>query len=190
MTCPLHQIASLHSGIYARPQPLADTLYLQVNDFDVHGGFKNKAVPLLHSRRLKPAHLLQEGDILFAAKGTNNFAALYTPGPTPAVASTSFIVIRLRQLFQNPILPAFLAWQLNHPAVLDGLKKRATGSTMPVITLPQLAAAMLQVPPLQKQKAIIELHALHQKEKRLLQRQAQLKETFMQQALLHNIKNQ
>lgn len=187
MNTSLQQIASFYSGIYAKAQPLANTLYLQVSDFDANGQFKNKAMPALNDRQLKDTHFLQENDILFAAKGANNFAAVFTDERL-AVASSSFIVIRLKEEFQNSITPTFLVWQLNQPSVLDPLKKSAVGSSTPAITMQQLSTVMIQIPPIEKQKLIVQLHELHQKEKGLLQRLAQLKETFMQQ-LLHNSLN-
>ena len=42
-------------------------------------------------------HILRQGDVLFAAKGTKNFAALYESKYHTAVASTSFFVIRVHK---------------------------------------------------------------------------------------------
>lgn len=183
----LNQLASFSSGIYAKAQPLANTLYLQVGDFDATGKFKNKATPMLNGDSVKPTHLLREDDILFAAKGANNFAAVYASASKKAVASSSFIVIRLNSDFKNDVVPGFLAWQLNHPTVLEPLKKSAVGSAMPSITIQQLSTVMIQVPSIEKQKLIISLHELQQKEKELMNRLADLKETFLQQLLINSI---
>lgn len=183
----LNQLASFNSGIYVKAQPLANTLYLQVGDFDETGKFKNKAIPMLNEHSLKPAHLLREEDILFAAKGANNFAAVYAASIKKAVASSSFIVIRTNSDFKNALAPGFLAWQLNHPTVLEPLKKSAVGSAMPSITIQQLSTVMIQLPSIEKQKIIVSLHELQQKEKELMNRLANLKETFLQQLLINSI---
>src|SRR5689334_10634549 len=103
----LNDITTLYSGIYAKAQPLANTLYLQVSDFDQYGVLKKLTQPILNANTVRPNHLLQPNDILFAAKGANNFAAIYTNADKPAVASSSFIIIRIKAEFSNIVLPAF-----------------------------------------------------------------------------------
>lgn len=187
MTSQLNQIASFHSGVYLKTQPEGNTLYLQVSDFDSSGDFRQLATPVLNDSTLKPAALLQEGDILFAGKGTNNFAAVYTSNIPKAVASSTFIVIRLNKDQRVQVLPTFLAWQMNHPAVLDPLRNAAMGSSMPTITMQQLSNVIINIPPLEKQELIVRLHQLHQQEKNLQQQLAQLKETQFQQILINAI---
>jgi hypothetical protein len=55
--------------------------------------------------------MLKDGDVLFAAKGTKNFAAVFENHNEPSVASTSFFVIRPTD---KKVLPQYLAWFLNN----------------------------------------------------------------------------
>ncbi len=86
---------------------MADTLYLQTNYFDEDLCFNQSVKPYLQLTDKHSRHLLQEGDLLFAAKGFNNFAVEYRSSIGQAVAASSFIVIRLTV---DNILPEYLAW--------------------------------------------------------------------------------
>ncbi len=129
MKIVLGHIATIQTGIFAKPHSKGKIAYLQVKHFNkdyqlgasIHSYVKNHAVA--------DKHLLIQGDILFAAKGTNNFATCYN-NDIAAVASTSFFVIRLNDIFQNKILPEFLAWHINHPVSQRFLKVRALGTSM------------------------------------------------------------
>ncbi len=101
--------------------------------------------------------MLNAGDVLFAAKGTKNFAAVYEGNNPPAVASTSFFVIRMTD--QN-VVPEFLAWFLNHPQTQSQLKGKAKGTAIPSITKSVLANLELVIPALDKQKRIVRLAQL------------------------------
>src|SRR5688572_21954039 len=92
----LENIAKLQSGLYAQTDVQADTLYLQGVHFDEFGQFNDDVKPQLKLDSKTERHLLQDGDILFAAKGLNNFAVVYTEFEIKgkAVASSSFIIVR------------------------------------------------------------------------------------------------
>ena len=72
----LAHIANLFTGIYAQPDILTDTLYLQGNHFSETGSFAPAVKPQLKMVNKYVKHLLQNDDILFAAKGLNNFAMI------------------------------------------------------------------------------------------------------------------
>ena len=74
--------------------------------------------------------MLRHGDVLFAAKGTKNFAAWFEKTNQPAVASTSFFVIRVQENFSNKFLREFLVWLINHPTSQKFLKGNAIGSSI------------------------------------------------------------
>src|SRR5690606_7597555 len=87
--------------------------------------------PDLMAENISQKHLLTPGDVLFAAKGSKNFAAVYEEHNPPAVASTSFFVI---QLTVDSVHPAYLAWLLNSTAVQTLLKSQAIGTSLPSIS--------------------------------------------------------
>jgi restriction endonuclease S subunit len=184
----LRNFVSLQSGIYAVKEPLANTLYLQVSDFGSNGTFKRLAVPVLRLDSKFEKHLLRDGDVLFAAKGNNNFSVVYYASFGPAIASSSFIVIRIHSSFKSKVTPAFIAWSLTTPLIQEKLKRNAVGTSIPSISSQQLYDLQITIPTMEKQKLIISIHELHLREKELLQRLAELKASFIQKQLLNSTK--
>ena len=114
MVKKLSNIVNFQSGIYEKPEPSADTLYLQAVHFDKTGRFDNNVFPQLKLNSKIERHLLQDNDLLFAAKGLNNFAVVYHTSIGKAVASSSFIVLRLFEDSRKFILSEYLAWFISH----------------------------------------------------------------------------
>src|SRR5829696_5295751 len=105
----IDELIDFRSGIYTSRQPLANTLYLQSSDFSSDGTYKKLATPTLRLDASSEKHLLKQGDVLFAAKGSNIYAALYSKQFGQAVPSTSFIVLRIKQGYITQLKPEFLA---------------------------------------------------------------------------------
>ena len=91
--------------MYSQPDILADTLYLQANYFDRNGVLDKAIRPDIKLTEKSSKHLLQNGDVLFAAKGLNNYALVYNEKMGRAVASSSFIVILIEEGFTSSVLP-------------------------------------------------------------------------------------
>ena len=138
--------------------------------------------------KLTEKHLLNHGDILFAAKGSKNFAALYESKNQPAVASTSFFVIRLGDKFRNKILPDFLVWLINHPHSQKFLKGKAIGTSMVSISKSVLEDLEIYIPDMLTQKTILKITQLRNKERSLKQKIDFLKEKQIQQQIINAIK--
>jgi len=163
----LSNIAQFQSGIYEKPDINADTLYLQAVHFTRSGSFDQTVVPQLKLNNKLEKHLLKEGDLLFAAKGLNNFAAVYHINIGKAVASSSFIVIKVREEEKQKMLPEYLAWFITHNKQIKLMHEQQLGTTIPSISMKQLAELEIDIPPIPMQKKIIAIHQLREKEKEL-----------------------
>jgi restriction endonuclease S subunit len=181
-------LGSLFSGLYTSRQPLANLLYLQVSDFNADGSFKKVAEKSLHLDSSTERYLLKDGDVLFAAKGSNNYATTYKQEYGQAIASSSFIVVRLNQEATTLVRPEFLAWFLNTSAVQAILKRNAVGTSISSISIPQLSAMKITIPSLAKQELILKLHQLSLKKISLLEQILQLEKTFLQTLLINSTK--
>lgn len=159
-------------------------VYLQAKHFDENGNLHTLLHPDLPAGRIAAKHLLQEGDVLFAAKGTKNFATVYERHNEPAVASTSFFVIRPTH---KNLLPQFLAWFLNHPHTQALLKAQALGTSIPSISKHVLENLEIAVPGLDIQKTILHITLLRNREKVLKKDIETLREKQIQQQIFHAI---
>ena len=188
MRTALRHIAIIQTGIFAKPVTEGDIVYLQAKHFDESGGLQATLHPDLKADSLTNKHLLKPGDVLFAAKGAKNFAACYESKNLPAVASTSFFVIRVQREFSSKILPEFLTWFLNEPGTQQLLKSQAIGTSIVSISKSVLEALEVSIPNLQTQKAILKITQLRNREKNLKQQIETLREQQIQQQLIKAIK--
>jgi restriction endonuclease S subunit len=181
----LKYITSIQTGVFAKPVQKGEIVYLQSKHFDENGELAETLYPDLNADSKIDKHLLRKGDVLFAAKGTKNFAAWYENDNIPAVASTSFFVIRLQD---KNVLPGYLSWFLNHPETQSFLKAFARGTSIASISKAVLSELEIPVPTIQKQELILQLFKLRNKEKNLKQQIEILREKEIQQLLINAIK--
>ena len=137
----------------------------------------------LKMTNINSRHLLRDGDILFAAKGAKNFAALYNSENKLAVASTSFFVIRLTDAIRTKLLPEFLVWFINNPPSLKLLKDQAIGTAIVSISKSVLADLEIPIPGVAQQKAILKIAELRNKERKIKSEIENLKEKQVQHAV-------
>lgn len=178
-------ITSIHTGLFAKPGGTGELVYLQSKHFNEYGQLHAVLYPELVAEGISEKHLLKDGDVLFAAKGTKNFAAVFENHNEPSVASTSFFVLRL---FDQKVLPQYLVWFLNNPTTQKLLKTQAIGTSMPSISKQVLENLEIPVPNLEIQKAILKVFKLRDKEKALKRKIETLREKLIQQQIENLIK--
>jgi len=183
----LKHIASIQTGVFAKPVPNGEVIYLQAKHFDEGGQISTELHPDLMTDTISERHLLRQGDVLFAAKGTKNFAAVFNI-IEPAVASTSFFVIRLENEYRHRILPEFLAWLMNHPVAQAYLKGQAMGSSIASISKGVLEELEVSAPNIVTQEIILQISNLRNKEIQLKQQIDVLKNKQIQQIINNAIK--
>lgn len=180
----IKDITNIQTGLFAKPAGIGELVYLQSKHFDESGHLLSDLHPDLLAEGISEKHLLRDGDVLFAAKGTKNFAAVFENHNEPSVASTSFFVIRLTD---NKVLPRFLAWFLNNPTTQTLLKAQAIGTSIPSISKQVLENLEIPVPDIKTQKAIVEISKLRNREKFLKQQIEVLRNKKVNQQILKAI---
>ena len=108
---------------------------------------------------------LSDGDILFAARGSRNYAALVVDCPAQAVAAPHFFVIRVRP--DVSLLPEYLVWFLNQAPTSRYFQREAEGSRTLSIRRSVLENTPIAVPPLEMQQQIVALHATLRREQQI-----------------------
>ena len=184
MKSKVANITTIRTGLFVKPLSIGDTVYLQSRHFHENGRLRTDLHPDLNKNDFSENHLLKPGDVLFAAKGSKNFAAVYEAHNHPAVASTTFFVLRL---ITDKIYPEYLAWFLNTSFTQQILKKGAFGTS--IVSIPKTVLGDLEIfmPSLQKQKAILQIHQLDQQEQHLLNKLSHLKQQYIESTILKEI---
>jgi restriction endonuclease S subunit len=181
----IKDITHIQTGLFAKPSGIGELVYLQSKHFDEFGQLHSVLHPDLLAEGISEKHLLKDGDVLFAAKGTKNFAAVFENHNEPSVASTSFFVIRSTD---NKVLPQYLAWFLNNHNTQTLLKGQAIGTSIPSISKQVLENLEIAVPSIETQKAILKITKLRNKEKSLKQKIETLRDKQIQQQIINAIK--
>lgn len=181
----LKHIATIQTGVFAKPVAKGEIVYLQARHIDENGKIAGLLHPDLKAEDVSEKHILRPGDVLFAAKGSKNFAAVIEESNLSLVASTSFFVIRLKD---NNVLPQYLVWYMNSATTQALLKSTAIGSSMASISKTTLEKLDIPVPDIQTQQTILSIVNYRNKEKELKQKIESLREIIIQQKIINAIK--
>ena len=180
----IKNITNIQTGLFAKPTGKGELVYLQSKHFDEFGQLHTLLHADLPTDGISEKHLLKDGDVLFAAKGTKNFAAIFENHNEPSVASTSFFVLRPTN---KKILPQYLVWFLNNHTTQTLLKGQAIGSSIPSISKQVLDNLEITLPSIETQETILEITKLRNKEKALKQKIEILREKQIQQQIIQAI---
>ncbi len=182
MKTTLKDIVTIQTGVFAKPSKDGEVVYLQARHFNEGGILLESLHPDLMFGDFNEKHLLNVGDILFAANGTKNFATVFQNHYPTSVASTSFFVIRL---LDPNILPDYLAWFLNQPDSQQTLKSFARGTSIASISKAVLEELEISIPDLNTQELILKISRLWNMEKELKQQIEGLREKQIQQLIIN-----
>jgi len=183
----LADLAVVNSGVYAKPELNGEVYYIQARDIAENHEFSYSMSPQLIADGKIDKHFLQPGDLLIAAKGKDHSAIEYKGSPSPAVASTIFIVVRIKN--KGNVLPPFVQWYINLPRVQMSLAGGAQGSVVPVISKADLESLEIPVVPVEKQTFILKIDELRQREVELTNQIESLRSKQIEQELLNAISN-
>jgi len=178
----LKDFTNIATGFYHRSKFEGDTLYLQVKHFNQQGKFRKdatfKSELLLEDNMRK--HLLQDKDLLMLAKGANNRVLLYDKRIGQAVASSSFLIIRMTSAL---VLPEYLLWFFNTASTQKQLSYLAIGSHIRSLSKKALEKMPIVIPPIDIQKQILMISDTWKKERKLTQQLLKDKESYYEHLL-------
>ncbi len=108
---------------------------------------------------------IRQRDILFLARGQENFAYLISHDTRNVLASNSFYILRVRT---EVVLPEFLLWWMNQTPAQEYIKLNRSGSSLPFLSVSALSRLEVPIPDIEMQRKIGELELLRKKETDLL----------------------
>lgn len=170
MIFALADIAEVRMGYSFRSRLEADALgdvaVIQMKDIDDANLLHPEGLVRVQMPDLKDRHLVQAGDLLFRSRGVTNSAALVGGGLGRAVLAAPMLLIRPQT---DVVEPAYLQWFINHPATQAALAGRAAGTSVRMIGKGALDQLEVVLPPLEKQRRIVEVAQLASREAALLE---------------------
>lgn len=128
---------------------------IQMKDVSMEEGIKPNAVIKTALLGKREPNFLRSGDILFIARGSHHYAALYRGQFDKAVAAPHFFVIRIKV---PHVIPEFIAWQLNQHPAQRYFEKESEGSVAKSIKRTSLEQVPLSLPSTQQQQSLVRLY--------------------------------
>jgi restriction endonuclease S subunit len=171
----LKDLVKIKSGVFAKPQSNPRLFYIQASDFDLNREWKENLIPTLDFISGFEKHIIQLGDILFVSKGREFFAISYDGRYSPAVASSTFLVLKVDE---TKLIPEFLVWFLNHPKTNLLLQQLSRGSSLPMISKSILGEIEIPILSLEEQQKIITIDVLKKREEILQLKINALKDNY------------
>ncbi|MBO7083699.1 MAG: restriction endonuclease subunit S [Bacteroidales bacterium] len=178
----VQEFAKIQSGVFLTTTPQGEIAYLQIKDLLAETPEKTVSrIP--YSPKLEK-YFLQNGDVLFAGKGTSNLCRV-VDFEAPAIASTTFYIIRI---YDGDILPDYLCWYLSQPKTLATIKAGQVGTGTPLIRKQLLENLEIAIPDMKTQQQIVELAKLQQKEVELLKAITEKRNLITNQLIMNKLK--
>lgn len=153
----LSDVADIRFGINARTQSQKAVVCLQGKDFDEFGEIIHAGLLYVSEDQCKNTDILQPGDVLFAAKGSRNYAVLWRGEIPKAVASSTFFVVRN---LNADVLPGYLAWFLMSAKAEQYFEQNVKVATVRTISKKSLERLEVPMDSASRQNSIIQLSKL------------------------------
>lgn len=166
--------------------PNGDLSVIQMKDLEHHYTSIKSDLTRVSSDKINGKFFLQKGDVLFIAKGTNNYAIEYKLNLPKAIAASAFFVLRP---IQSKVIPAYLSWYINQPPVQQYLKENMAGTYVPNINKNTIEGIMIMLPVLNVQEKIVAIDVLRKQENRLMSAIMEKREVAVNTALLDIVNN-
>lgn len=170
MKTKLSNIVDIQIGYQFRKKLVPDTsgdhAVIQIRDFDADLNLISANLIRVQLEKVAADYYVHKGDVLFLSRGSRNWASAVSEDLHATVAASHFFMLRPRQA---TLLPEYLAWYINQSPAQEFLHSQARrGTHMPLIPLSAFRDMPIEVPPIETQRAIVELSRLAEHEKKLL----------------------
>lgn len=122
---------------------------------------------------------LKQNDVLLVARGMKSGSfrsTVFDINDTNVLASSSVHVVRITT---DNVLPEFLSLYLNSKEGQDALSGIVTGSYIGALPRKELEKIKIPIPPLQKQKTLIQLYQNIKEQEQLINRQNEIKQNII-----------
>jgi restriction endonuclease S subunit len=166
-----------------------DVNVVQVRDTEPTGEINQYTLVKTQLSTKKQPDWLQNGDVLFVAKGSKHYSVLVKQVLERTVCSPHFFVVRIKAEFKDMILPDFLCWQLHQQPAQRYFKATAEGSMYLSIRRQVLENVPIKVLKYEKQKQLAALHRCGVREQKVLQKLIENRQQQLEAIAIHALES-
>lgn len=185
MKVELKDIASIQMGysFRARLDSLASgtVAVIQMKDLTDQNRVDCSALARVDMEKPKEHHLAKPEDLIFRSRGLTSTSAILLDDPGIAVVAAPLLRIRVSN---HGILPEYLNWFIRQTPAQAFLTSHAKGTAQKMISKETLEGLEVFVPPLERQRTIVEITALAEKERHILENLAERRHQFISTHLI------
>lgn len=185
----LKEIADVNVGYQAKTRIHEDAngshFLVQGRDIDQSLHLKDQIFIRFNPEIKIENYLLNKEDILFQARGTDNYACLIHKEIPNTVAAGSFYIIRTNK---PEVHPAYLVWWLNLPHVQKSFQSFRSGTIISYVSLKVLSEIEIPIPSYSIQTKIARVFELWKKEENLIKIIQNSRKTLIQAACQKSVK--
>lgn len=127
--------------------------------------------------KVKEHHLARKGDLVFRSRGHVTTAAILLGDPGRAVVAAPLLRIRVSK--PDMVLPEYLNWYISQREAQMFLASRAKGTVQKMISKQAIEDLEISLPSVEKQKKIVELALLADREQTLIQALANKRKQYI-----------
>ena len=153
---------------------------IQMKDFDKAGALDTSKLYRVDIP-FKGNHYTQSGDLVFRARGGKPTTSIIKKGAEQMVIAAPLVRIRVSDA--RELIPEYLLWYLHQREAQSFFHARSEGTVLQMISVATLASLPIQLPTLEKQREIIELSKLIEKEKSLMEDLVEKRQKLMNKHL-------
>lgn len=156
---------------------------IQLKDFENNYSSIGENCFLVGGENIKSKYFLEDGDILFTAKGSNNYALVYgVIDDIPTIASSAMFVLRINRSLADPY---YVAWYINQSKSQNYLKTNESGTYVTSISKTTIEGIPITLPTLEVQTKVASVARLHNKKLFLENKITELKNILITNQLLN-----
>ncbi|MGP9632080.1 restriction endonuclease subunit S [Halomonas sp. AOP43-A1-21] len=170
-TAYLDEIAEIRTGYSfrkaAQPNTSSGLLGLQISDLRGMTVVDPSRLAFIEWPGRGSPPVLQQGDVVIAAKGSENYASVFLGKDQNIVPSSQLLILSAIDI--ERLSPAFLCWLLNYPETQHKLSELQAGTKIYSMSKKALQQLKVPIPDLDAQEKILHLSQLFEEEQRLTQ---------------------
>lgn len=181
----LKDIATVHMGYSFRSrlesEKTGTIAVIQMKDLAENNVVNCENLAYVEIDNFNDNHFVKVGDLIFRSRSLSSTSAILDTDPGPAILSSPLLRIRITD---PSIMPEYLNWYISQLPAQIFLASHARGSTQKMINKESLEMLEIDVPTLERQKIIVDLAALADKEQRVLKQLAVKRKQYISALLI------
>jgi excinuclease UvrABC nuclease subunit len=181
----LKKIASIQMGYSFRARleqmEAGEIAVIQMKDLTDRNRVDCSGLMRIDMEKVKEHHLVRAGDLVFRSRGLVTTSAILTDDPGMAVVAAPLLRVRVTR---ESVLPGYLHWFINQWPAQSFLASHAKGTVQQMIGKDALEKLEIVVPPLERQKAIVETAELADQEQALMKKLTEKRKQYISACLL------